>query len=458
MLEVDVAMRNFPTKLWKRFQDYKEAPAVYTVDDGQREVLSYWAWTRRIQNLAMAMMDRGFKTGMRMGFVAPNSRDWLDLAIATWLVGGCVVPLVPDSPRKETLRGLGRSGCDWIVVADANARTRLRGPGGKMPPHLQWIYVDGEPTSEDTHGVGELEKSGRGLVRRGHTKKLAKRIYELDADAPTLILFDSEISEDSQGAFFTGTTVDLQLEAIVAQMGLPDDAEVVLATVQSFGRFSSLLLALATLYAGHAVALAPTRQRLDDHFETLLPTHLVCGADYLKELADRWQQRLDDAPDFLKKIVDTGEESPSWTRVLGSVGEKAARKFLYDPIRREFGGKLEAIHVFEGRCPVGLHPVLDGADIALLGHFGVPEAGITHVEHPEARRPDSAGRPIEGVATKIDGAKMGEVGELCVRGETIFEEYWAGQGPRKVDDEGWLHTGRQARLESGFLFLEDLEC
>lgn len=448
-------MRNFQTKFWKRFQEFKEAPAIYTVDGGSRKSLDFWAWTRRIQNLAMGLMDAGFKAGTRMGFVAPNGRDWLDLAMATWLVGGCLVPLVPGRNREETLRCLGRSGCDWIVVVDDNERARLRGPGGSLPPHLQWVFLDGQTTGKDSHAIDDLDETGRSFIRRGHAKKLAKRIYQLERDAPALILFDPEPDDDAEGALFSGIRVDRQLEGIARQMAIGDTEGASVASMMSFGWFSSFLITVATLYAGQSICLTPTLRDLSDEFEALRPTHLVCGPAYLEKLGTRWQQKLDDAPDLLKRLAGSDDDASTLSRALGSLGERTARRFLYDPIRDEFGGKLEVIHVFGGRCPLGLHPILDGAGIALLGHFGIPEAGITHVEHPEARRPDSAGRPIEGVATKIDGAKTGEVGELCLRGDTIFDDYWAGEGPRHVDDDGWLHTGLQARMESGFLFLED---
>ena len=448
-------MRNFQTKFWKRFQDFKEASAIYTVSDGSRETLTFWTWTRRIRNLAMGLMDAEFSAGTRLGLVAPNGRDWLDLAVATWLVGGCLVPVVPMRERRETLRCLGRSGCDWIAVVDDKARTHLRGPGGELPSHLQWVLFDANGSGDNTHALDELEERGRHLARRGHTKKLAKRIYELDRTAPAVIFFDPDPAEDAQGAFFSGEKIDHQLEGIARQMGLGDAEDTIVSSALSFGWFSSFLITMSALYAGHAVALAPTLRELSEEFETLRPTHLVCGPAYLEELGERWQQKLDEAPDLLKRLAGTDDtDTSTLSRALGTIGERAARRLLYDPIKSEFGGDLEVIHVFGGRCPLGLHPILDGAGIALLGHFGVAESGLTHVEHPEARRPDSAGRPIEGVATKIDGAGSGDVGELCVRGDTLFDDYWSGEGTRQVDEHGWLHTGYQARLESGFLFLE----
>ena len=450
-------MKNFPTAFWKRFQDFKEAPAIYTVDDdGSRKTLSFWEWTRRIQRLAMGLLDKGIKPETRLGLVAPNGRDWLDLAVAAWLVGSCLVPLVPGRDRKETLRCLGRTGCGWIAVADDRARANLRGDGDALPDHIKWIVFDGDANAKGVFSLENLEEKGRELIRRGHTRKLAERIYELKPEAPTLIFFDPEPGEDAQGAFFSGAKVARQLEAIAAQAGWPDDQDVTVASLLSFGWFSSFQFTLAALYAGHSVALAPTLRSMSDDLEVLQPTYLVCGPAYLEKLSGQWQKRLEDAPELLKQMAGAGAEddAPSMmVSALGTIGERAARKFLYDPIRREFGGNLRAIQVIDGHGSGDVNDVLDKVDVALLGHFGLAEAGITHIEHLRARRPGSAGRPIEGMATKIDGAKSGEVGELCLRGETLFDDYWAGEGALSFDDDRWLHTGRKGRLESGFLFL-----
>lgn len=449
-------MKNFQKQFWTRFQDYKEATALYEIDDDGRRSVSYWKWTRRIQNLAMGLMDAGFEKGTRMGMVAPNCRDWLDMAMATWLVGGCVVPLVAGRERQDTLRCLGRTGCDWIAVADTNERNRLRGPGGQMPDHIQWAVFDEEAeATEDLHPIGDLEETGRSLVQRGYTRQIAERIYDVDARAPALVLFEPEPGEDAEGALFSGQSVARMLDAIASQADISGDGDAVVAPALSFGWFSSFLMTVSALYAGKSVAVASRLSALSEEVQSLKPTHLVCGPAYLEQLAEQWQKRLDAAPDILKKLADADGDRSALSSALGSLGERAARKFLYDPIGEDFGGQLEVIQVFEGRCPVGLHPILDGAGIALLGHFGIAEAGITHIEHPQARRPDSCGRPIEGIATKIAGAKTGESGELLLRGDTVFDEYWTGQGPREVDDDGWIHTGRRARLESGYLFLED---
>ncbi|MGV9867736.1 class I adenylate-forming enzyme family protein [Rhodococcus koreensis] len=75
------------------------------------------------------------------------------------------------------------------------------------------------------------------------------------------------------------------------------------------------------------------------------------------------------------------------------------------------------------------------------------------------RKPGSVGRPLPGVELRIvgaDGAALaqGEIGEIVVRSRSATSGYIGAGAERPIDDEGWLRTGDQGRLdEDGYLFI-----
>lgn len=464
-------MRNFPTHFWKRFQDHKERTAFISpssTDAKSPATETYWEWTRRVQRLALGLMDAGMAPGTRVGMVAPNSQQWLDTAFAAWLIGACIVPLTPDRDRRETLRCLARSGCDWIVVRNENARLDLRGQSASFPEHLQWIVLEGDAsasknTSKNTantpiHYLQTIDATGRDLGRRGHLNKLAERTYALDPGAPALILFEPEPGPDPHGAFFSSGKLAVMLEYLGRDLPFGDDAT--LAVLLSYGWLSAPLITAAALLNGHCIATAPTLSELNDNLPTLRPTHLVCGPAFLESQSDRLQKRIESAPEFIKKISSIGSESntptafESLTRAVGTLGERAAQKLLYDPLLKELGGRLQSIYVWNGRVPKDVYDLLDQMKIEVLGHFGLPECGVSHIEHPGARRPNSVGRPVQGYVCKIDGAKADRPGPILIRSDTLFDGYWSEQGPRHIDDHGYLHTNITGHLQSGYLFID----
>lgn len=464
-------MRNFPTHFWKRFQDHKERTAFISPGDPKSgnkppSTETYWEWTRRVQRLALGLMDAKITPGTRVGMVAPNSQQWLDTAFAAWLIGACIVPLTPDRDRRETLRCLARSGCDWIVVRNEKARLDLRGQSESFPEHLQWLILEDAPpatksstTNTPVHYFQTLDTTGRDLGRRGHLNKLAERTYALDATDPALILFEPEPGPDPQGAFYSGQKLAAMLEHLGRDLPLGDDAT--LAVLLSYGWLSAPLITTAALLNGHCIATAPSLSELNDNLPTLRPTHLVCGPAFLESQSDTMRKRIESAPDFIKKISSLGTDTTSTTldsltRAVGTLGERAVQKLLYDPLIKELGGRLKSIYVWNGRTPKDVYDLLDHLNIEVLGHFGLPECGISHIEHPGAHRPNSVGRPVQGYICKIDAATANRPsGHILIRSETLFDGYWSQTGPRHIDDNGYLHTHITGHIQSGYLFIDN---
>lgn len=454
-------MRNFPTYFWQRFQELKEATALIRLVDGktdaESEEESYWDWTRRIQRIAVKLLEDGFEAGDRLALIAPNSAKWLDVAFGAWLAGGCVVPIAPDLDRTTTLRCLGRTGCRWIVVQDAQTYGRIRGQGANIPEHLEWILLDwdGDTGIGDATTLQQLDGEGRSLVSRGRVDDLGEHIYGLDKEAPALILFEPTPGQDPHGAFFSGRKVAKMLDYLAGTLPLGADTD--WATQASWSNPGSLLIALAVLLEGRGLIVGDGPDDLARNLPLVHPTHLVCSSSFLVQKTKRWRERIQEAPEFMRGEEEAdaeGEASPGregfgFSKLLNTVGERAAERLFYRPLRREFGGKLEALYVPGEGVPSEVEDVLESADTAVLDVFGLPECGISHVEHPGTQRRGAVGRPIHGYKCRIASD-----GEVLIATDVLFDDYWDEKGPRTVDGEGWLHTGLTGRLEDGFLYID----
>jgi long-chain acyl-CoA synthetase len=445
-------MHNFPTHFWRKFQGFKERTAVAFADERGKVVEhSYWEWTRRVQRLAIALMDAGFEPGERMGMVGRSGRKWLDLAFASWLVGGCVVPIRPDRGRSKTLRALARTGAEWIAVQDEGEWRYLRGKNKKLPDHLRWIAFEageGWPDGRRFFDMESLDARGRSLAVRGRVDDLAAVIYEVDPDAPALILFESDLGDDPHGAYFSGKKVAEMLELLGEDLQLdPSDR---LAATLEYSSSPAWLMTAATLLQGAQIAAASSTDAVRANLHALRPTRLICGPSLLDDRAQKLRDALEESSESLQ--ADGGAGS-GLGALLGRAGKEAARRLFFDPLDRQFGGALDAAYLVGGGLPEDVTDVLDKTDITLLGLFATPEAGISHIERPGARRLGSVGRPVQGYACKIAGAKRGQTGEVLIRSHVLFDGYWDGDGPRSVNEDGWLHTGRRGHIKSGYLFL-----
>jgi malonyl-CoA/methylmalonyl-CoA synthetase len=84
--------------------------------------------------------------------------------------------------------------------------------------------------------------------------------------------------------------------------------------------------------------------------------------------------------------------------------------------------------------------------VAVLERYGMSETLLT-LSNPldGERRPGSVGVPLPGVEAAVGEPDAHGVGELFVRGPSVFRGYWGRSAPA-TDAEGWFATGDLASL------------
>lgn len=116
--------------------------------------------------------------------------------------------------------------------------------------------------------------------------------------------------------------------------------------------------------------------------------------------------------------------------------------------------------------PVRLRQAMEMFGPVLLQSYGQSEAPGTILylspedhQHPDEGRLASAGKPYPGVivSLRLDGREIplrsGEVGEICVRAPHVMTGYWNAPAlTEEVFEDGWLHTGDLARVDSDGFF------
>ncbi len=440
-------MRNLATHVWITLDKLKERTAFARLRaDGSVEEVTYTEWMRRVQRFAVAFMERGLEPGQRVALVGASDADAVAVAIGAWIAGACLVWVTPGEERVDVLRRLGRSGADWVVVADRAGLDRVRGDGAKMPPTLQWLVLSGQ-------GVGQIpsvvtlevfEEQGRKRAVRGGVEQLQKRAFAVDAKQPSLIVFDPEGGDDPHGAHFSGEKVARMLGALGEDLQLGEDER--FASLLGYVWFQSWLFMVAGLMKGVTLCDAPSVAALADGLGALSPTRVIAGPAFLERQASRWRAHVDRTPELLREV---GEGSIA--RALSGISERARRAF-YKPVRDDVGDRLASVYVVGGRLPPEAFDVLEQVGIAALGLWGLPEAGVSHMERPGATRRDSVGRPIQGVSCKTERAKEGEAGEVLLKSMELFDGYWDEKGPRSIED-GWLRSGVEGTVREGFLYV-----
>ncbi len=121
-------------------------------------------------------------------------------------------------------------------------------------------------------------------------------------------------------------------------------------------------------------------------------------------------------------------------------------------VRAAFGGRLRLAVAGGAPMPFGVAHFFLAMGIEVLQGYGMTESSpIVGVNRLGRNDPRSVGETIPGVSVRI-----GDNDELMVKGASVMAGYWRRpeDSAKALEPDGWLHTGDQARLIDGRIFIK----
>lgn len=391
-------------------------PGRVAVVQGERRV-TYAELAARARRIAGALGARGIGPGARVAVFLPNCPETIAISGALRTLGAQAVPASPHLKREEiehVLRDARASALFYAGAACAGPLAAARAVG--LEPRL-------------TIAVGEGGGAGVALEDLLAGPELPLPADELDgADRPA-ILYTSGTTGVPKGA-------RPEIEDPIAMMER-------FARLFRLGRDETILLPAPLYHAAPAVF---------GQLAMLLGATLVLPAKFDPEDALRLIER---------ERVTFAYFVPFMLEAILRLPEEMKRR--YD--RTSLRGVVSAAAQLRPETRLG---ACDFFGDVLFEFYGATETGIATFLEPEEqrRKPDSVGRPIEGVCVRIlgeDGRELGpgRVGEVAVgtrwlrieyegRPEETAAAYAGGAFFRTgdlgfIDAEGYLHIAGRAK-------------
>lgn len=110
----------------------------------------------------------------------------------------------------------------------------------------------------------------------------------------------------------------------------------------------------------------------------------------------------------------------------------------------------------------GAYGLTETSGISTLLRFDLQEKGLSEgADSKDIKRLSSVGKTSPEMNIRIikdngDYAISGEIGEVCIKGEYLFQGYANDINGKVFDEHGWFHTGDIGLIEEdGYLYLLD---
>ncbi|MFV1973924.1 MAG: long-chain fatty acid--CoA ligase [Thiohalobacterales bacterium] len=403
-----------------------------------------------------ALAAEGLHSGERVAVHLHNSCEWVCFDQAALGCGLVIVPLYTDD-RPENVA---------YITQDASVRALLVKDVGSWKRLATFLNHH-----EDLKRVLILQRPD--AVPEEVTADERVRFVEdwLPATAVTPAMRDGDPHELASIVYTSGTT-GRPKGVMLSHYNMLSIAHAALTMIDcyeedlflSFLPLSHTLERTAGYYlpmmAGATVAYARSIPQLAEDLQNIRPTIMIAVPRIFERVFARIQGQLD-KQSAIKRGLFTLTTSIGWRRFErqqqraswspGQLLWPLLNKLVASKVTSKLGGRLRIAVSGGAALPITVAKTFIGLGVPILQGYGLTETSpIISVNVLDDNEPASVGVPLNGVE-----ARIGDNDELLVKTPGMMQGYWNNHVATAeiIDPEGWLHTGDQARIEKGHIYI-----
>ncbi|HJO05257.1 MAG TPA: AMP-binding protein [Acidobacteriota bacterium] len=449
------ASRDFIELLRRHATANSARPAFRLAGDRGTVVLTYGALAERVQRLGSAMAAAGVRDGERVALCMENRPAWPIGYLATWYANATVVPIDPALEPHAIRRVLEHSGARLILTSHALGPKFIEACAGLDDPPLQ-LDVD---ASGDRRWDGESEEGG---VPAAAGEDCGTSWDEFVAehrgcgdwsplqptDVPATIMYTSGTTGLPKGVALSRAALAANIEAGLRSIDLTADDHV-LGVLPLFHALPLMASCLAPIFVGgQATFLADLNpDRIIAAFPRFGITAFACVPLFFYRFHDRLMGHIRAMPPLRRRLAHV---LLRLSRLARKVAGVAIGRRLFAAAHAPFGSQLRIFLIGGAKFDAQVFEDFLDLGFPLLQGYGLTEATAVLTIHPlTEQRPNTVGRPVDGVELRIQSPDETGVGEIVARSPSRMIGYYRNpEATADVFDGDWLKTGDLGRLLS----------
>ena len=407
-----------------------------------------------------ALLAHRLPPGARVAILLPNGLDHVSMDLAALSLGLVPVPMhALDNP--ESIGYILHDSEAALLLVDSVERWQAIAAAGGVTSALQRVIaLDAGATAPG----GDLMLGLNAWLETADTSNLETdddhELPRVSAEALAALVYTSGTTGRPKGVMLSHRNVVSNIHALLERYTLTE-RDVLLSFLPLSHTFERTVGYYLPIAAGACVAYARSVALLPEDLLSVRPTVLVSVPRIYERIHAKVQEAMQERGVVGRTLLAWAEKI-GWRVFLAAqhhvapartdqLAWGALRPLVADKVLAAFGGRLRM--AIAGGAPLSANVAhfFLGLGLNLLQGYGMTETSpVVSCNAPDDNEPASVGRPLPGVQVRI-----GDNDELLIAGPNVMLGYWKRpeDTQRVLEPDGWLHTGDQARVVDGRLYI-----
>jgi long-chain acyl-CoA synthetase len=435
------------------YQRVKRTPNGIAYRNYNRETKQWYELTwadmeRQVACWRQALAGEDLETGDRVAILLRNGPEWIMFDQAALSLGLVVVPLYTDDRADAIAYILKDAAVKLLLVQDTGRWKRMQ-EAVKDLQYLQRVVVLESKQTPDEVDQELVREAKRWLPSRG--EPLLQR--RADPNSLASIVYTSGTTGRPKGVMLSHWNM---LSVAHASLTVID-----CYTQDSFLSFLPLSHTLERtggyylpIMSGSTVGFARSIPQLAEDLQTIRPTAIIAVPRIFERVYARVQEQMKSKSTLARMLfrLTLNVGFKEFEHRMGRRGwfpglliHPLLRRFVSGKILDKLGGRLRVAVSGGAAISPEIARVFLGLGLPMLQGYGLTETSpVISVNPLNNIKPESVGVALRGVSVKV-----GENDELLVKTPGMMLGYWNNHAAtaEMIDNEGWLHTGDQARID-----------
>jgi long-chain acyl-CoA synthetase len=382
-------------------------------------------WVEAARGLFSA---RGVVPGDRVALIAHNSARWAAADLAALGAGSIVVPMYDRQAPNELAGMLDNCAPKLVIVEHDKLKQEIE---AAWPKHCEVVTFE----ALFAHAPGSATPVSRG------------------PNDPVTMIYTSGTSGEPKGVLYTVANVDFMLQRTTDRLRemvgdrAGDDR---VFHYLPFCFAGSRIQLWSQLSRANALMVSTDLNNLVVELGTAAPHYFLNVPTLLERIklgvGNKLKERGGLVYALYRAALDAAARSEKGRAGMADkLALNIGRRVIFPKIRQQIGKNLEFLICGSAPLSEDTQAWFQTIGIPVYQVYGLTETtAIVTMDRKGLAKPGYVGRAIEGVELKVS-----DEGELLVRGDNIFPEYWKRpDASTKSLQNGWFHTGDMAELSS----------